>query len=96
MTARIHPTAIISPDARIGADVEIGPWVLIGEGCTVGDGCVIGARAALERYVTLAPRVKVGIGSVLGGDPHAAAGGRYGQIDHQQANRAVGRRAGVV
>ena len=69
MTARIHPTAIISPDARIGADVEIGPWVLIGEGCTVGDGCVIGARAALERYVTLAPRVKVGIGSVLGGDP---------------------------
>jgi UDP-N-acetylglucosamine acyltransferase len=65
----IHPTAIISPDANIGADVEIGPWVVIGEECTIGDGCVIKARAALERYVTLAPRVKVGIGSVLGSDP---------------------------
>ena len=27
---------------------------------------------------------------------HAAAGGRHGQIAHQQANRAVGRRAGVI
>jgi UDP-N-acetylglucosamine acyltransferase len=65
----IHPTAIISPDANIGVDVEIGPWVVIGEECVIGDGCVIKARAALERYVTLAPRVKVGIGSILGSDP---------------------------
>lgn len=69
MTARIHPTAIISADAQIGADVEIGAFVMIGEGCTIGDGCVISARATLERNVILAANVKVGIGTVLGGDP---------------------------
>jgi UDP-N-acetylglucosamine acyltransferase len=35
----------------------------------VGDGSVIAPRATLERDVTLGQRVKVGIGSVLGGDP---------------------------
>lgn len=69
MTATIHPTAIVSPDAQIGHDVEIGPWVIIGEDCVIGDGCRIAARAVLERNVRLAPRVKVGIGSILGGDP---------------------------
>ncbi len=69
MTTVIHPTAIIAPDARIGDDVEIGPWSIIGEDCTIGDGCKLAARTVLERYVTLAPRVKVGIGSILGGDP---------------------------
>jgi len=69
MTATIHPTAIVSPDAQIGHDVEIGPWVIIGEDCVIGDGCRIAARAVLERNVRLAPRVQVGIGSILGGDP---------------------------
>lgn len=69
MTTNIHSTAIISPDAQIGADVEIGPYVIIGEGCVIGDGCVIAPRAMLERNVILAPRVKVGAGTVLGGDP---------------------------
>ncbi|HUX34143.1 MAG TPA: acyl-ACP--UDP-N-acetylglucosamine O-acyltransferase [Gemmatimonadaceae bacterium] len=69
MTATIHPTAIVSPDAQIGHDVEIGPWVIIGEDCVIGDGCRIAARAVLERNVRLAARVKVGIGSILGGDP---------------------------
>lgn len=68
-TTGIHPTAIISPDAKIGANVEIGPFVVVGDGCEVGDGCVLGARATLERNVRLAPRVKVGVGSVLGSDP---------------------------
>lgn len=69
MTARIHPTAIVSPDAQLGADVEVGPYAIIGEDCILGDGCVIAARAVLERHVRLAANVKVGIGSVLGGDP---------------------------
>ncbi|MDE3152985.1 MAG: acyl-ACP--UDP-N-acetylglucosamine O-acyltransferase [Gemmatimonadota bacterium] len=69
MSATIHPTAIISPDAQIGNDVEIGPWSIVGEDCVIGDGCRLGARTVLERHVRLAPRVKVGIGSVLGGDP---------------------------
>ncbi len=69
MNARIHPTAIVSPDAVIGEGAEIGPYVIIGENCSVGDECIIAARATLERHVKLAPRVKVGIGTVLGGDP---------------------------
>jgi UDP-N-acetylglucosamine acyltransferase len=69
MTARIHPSAILSPTAELGVDVEVGPFAIIGDDCIVGDGCVIAARAVLERHVRLAPRVKVGIGTILGGDP---------------------------
>jgi UDP-N-acetylglucosamine acyltransferase len=69
MTARIHPTALVDASAEIGADVEIGPFAIVGENCRIGDGCVIAARATLERNVILGDGVKVGIGSVLGGDP---------------------------
>ncbi len=69
MSARIHPTAIVSPDAQIGENVEIGPWAIVGENCRIGDGCVIAPRATLERNVILAANVKVGVGTVLGGDP---------------------------
>lgn len=69
MSVRIHPTAVVHPDAEIGADVEIGAFAIVGEGCVVEDGCVIAARATLERNVCLGERVKVGTGSVLGGDP---------------------------
>ena len=69
MSQRIHPTAIVARDAQLGKDVEIGPYAIIGEDCVVGDGCVIAARAVLERHVRLAANVKVGIGTILGGDP---------------------------
>ena len=69
MTARIHPTAIVDPGAEIGADVEIGAFAIVGENCRIGDGCVVAARATLERNVILGAGVKVGIGTVLGGDP---------------------------
>ena len=69
MSARIHPTAIVHDGAELGADVEIGPFAIVGENCHIGDGCVIAARATLERNVILGAGVKVGIGSVLGGDP---------------------------
>jgi UDP-N-acetylglucosamine acyltransferase len=69
MRGRIHPTALVDASAEIGADVEIGPFAIVGENCRIGDGCVIAARATLERNVILGDGVKVGIGSVLGGDP---------------------------
>jgi UDP-N-acetylglucosamine acyltransferase len=69
MTARIHPTALVHDGAEIGADVEIGAFAIVGENCRIGDGCVVAARATLERNVILGTGVKVGIGSVLGGDP---------------------------
>jgi UDP-N-acetylglucosamine acyltransferase len=67
--SRIHPTAIVSPDAELGADVEIGAFAIVGEGCSIGEGCVISPRATLERNVVLAPMVKVGVGTILGGPP---------------------------
>ena len=69
MSAAIHPTAVVDASAEIGNDVEIGPFALIGPGCELGDGCVIAPRATLERDVILAPRVRVGSGSILGGEP---------------------------
>lgn len=69
MSAGIHPTAIVSPDAQIAENVEIGPFAIVGAGCTIGAGCVIGPRATLERNVILAADVKVGSGTILGGDP---------------------------
>lgn len=69
MSARIHPTAVVHPDAQLADDVEIGPWAYVGPQCSVGAGGVIQMRATLEEHVHLAPRVTVGIGSVLGGRP---------------------------
>lgn len=69
MSAKIHPTAIVDPKAELGKDVEIGPWAYVGPHCIVGDGSVVHMRATLEEHVILAPRVTVGIGTVLGGKP---------------------------
>jgi len=69
MSTRIHSTAIVSKDAQLGDGVEVGPFSIIGEGCTVGDECIIAARSTLERNVILASNVRVGSGSILGGDP---------------------------
>ncbi len=65
----IHPTAIVHDDARIGDAVTIGPYAIVGERCVIGDGAILAPRAVLEKNVTLAANVKVGIGSILGGDP---------------------------
>ena len=69
MSVRIHPTALVSADAQIGTDVEIGAFAIIGPECVIGDGCVIAPRATLERLATLGEHVKVGSGSIVGGDP---------------------------
>jgi UDP-N-acetylglucosamine acyltransferase len=69
MSVRIHPTALVSADAQIGENVEIGAFAIVGPECVIGDGCVIAPRATLEKLATLAANVKVGIGSIVGGDP---------------------------
>ncbi len=69
MSARIHPTALVDATAQLGADVEIGPWSIVGPRCVVGDGSVLSPRSTLERDVILGQRVRIGVGSVLGGDP---------------------------
>lgn len=69
MSAGVHPSAIVDPSAEVGAGVEIGPFSIVGPDCRLGDGCVLAARVTLERDVILAPGVKVGTGSVIGGEP---------------------------
>ena len=69
MTHRIHPTALIDGSAQIGHGAEIGAFAIVGPGCVIGDDCVVSARATLERNVHLGAQVKIGSGSVLGGDP---------------------------
>lgn len=66
---QIHPTAVIARDAHVGKNVEIGPFAYIGPNCELGDGCVIAARAHLERNVMLGNNVRVGAGTILGGEP---------------------------
>ena len=69
MSAEIHPTAEVSPNASLASGVRVGPYAMVGDGCEVGEDCVLEARSVLERNVRLGPRVTVGIGSVLGGEP---------------------------
>jgi len=69
MTADIHPTAIVSRHAELGAGVKVGPFAIIGDGCVIADNCVIAPHAVLELNVHLDEGVRVGVGSVLGGDP---------------------------
>ena len=65
----IHPTALVSPDAILGEGVQVGAFAIIGEGCELGPGCIVAARATLERNVKLAANVRIGSGSIIGGDP---------------------------
>jgi len=69
MSADIHSTAVISRRAELAAGVSVGPYAIIGDGCVIAEGCTIAPHAVLERNVHLAKHVKVGVGSVLGGDP---------------------------
>jgi UDP-N-acetylglucosamine acyltransferase len=69
VTTRVHSSAIVDPGATLGRDVDIGPFAIVGPGACIGDGCRIAPHATLERNVRLAADVRVGQGSILGGDP---------------------------
>jgi UDP-N-acetylglucosamine acyltransferase len=69
MSTLIHPTALVSRDAELATGVRVGPFAIIGDGCVIGEGSSVAAHAVLERNVRLGDNVKVGVGSVLGGDP---------------------------
>jgi UDP-N-acetylglucosamine acyltransferase len=69
MSTNVHPTALVDPGAVLADGVEIGPFAMVGPGCELAEGCVVAPRATLERNVKLGRNVRVGIGSVLGGDP---------------------------
>jgi UDP-N-acetylglucosamine acyltransferase len=65
----IHRTALIDPTAKLGVGVTVGPYAVLGPHVLVGDESTVGPHVVLERNVRLGAGVKVGAGSVLGGDP---------------------------
>jgi UDP-N-acetylglucosamine acyltransferase len=69
MTGSIHSSAIVDPRAELGRDVTVSPFAIVGPAVTVGDGSWIGPHATLERNTRLGARVRIGQGTVVGGDP---------------------------
>jgi UDP-N-acetylglucosamine acyltransferase len=69
MSVSVHPTALVDSSAQLGDGVEIDAFAIVGPNCRIGDGSIVSARASLERNVTLGTNVKIGVGTVLGGDP---------------------------
>jgi UDP-N-acetylglucosamine acyltransferase len=69
VSTHIHPTALVDAGAQLGSNVTIGPGAIVGPRVTIGDDCVIGPRAVLEANVRLGTGVRIGIGSVIGGEP---------------------------
>jgi len=65
----LHPTALVDPTAELGDGVRVEPYAIIGPGVMIGDRSSIGPHASLERNVRLGADVRVGQGSILGGDP---------------------------
>lgn len=69
MTTTVHPTAIVDPTAELGHGVEVGPYTIIGPDVVVGDRTVLGPHVTLERRATLGSDMRVGQGSIIGGEP---------------------------
>jgi UDP-N-acetylglucosamine acyltransferase len=78
MATQIHPTALVDKSADLGVEVKIGPWVIVEADTVVGDYSEIRAHAVIQKGTRMGPRNKIGIGTVLGGDPQDLAwkGGR--------------------
>src|SRR5205823_11967596 len=65
----IHPTALVDPAARIHSTARIGAFSIVGAEVALGADAEVGHHVVLEVRVEIAPRAKVGHGSVLGGKP---------------------------
>ncbi len=65
----IHPSAVIDPGAELGRDVTVSPYAIIGPKVTIEDGAWIGPHATIERNARIGMAVRIGQGTVVGGDP---------------------------
>lgn len=61
----IHPSAVIDAEAKIGKNVHIGALCYIGK-CVIGDDCIIHNNVSIGDGVTVASRVQVFQGAILG------------------------------
>ncbi len=69
MATEIHPTALVDPRARIEDSARIGAYSVIGPDAVVGPDVEIAHHVTLLGRVILAAGVKIGPGSIVGGDP---------------------------
>lgn len=69
MSTTVHPMALVDPAAELGEGTSVGPFAQVGADVVTGPGCRIESHAVLEGTVRLGRGVRVGIGSVLGGEP---------------------------
>jgi UDP-3-O-[3-hydroxymyristoyl] glucosamine N-acyltransferase len=67
-TARIDQLSVVGADARIGPRTHIGPGCIIGPSVLIGEDCHLVARVTVYSGTTIADRVIVKAGAVLGGD----------------------------
>ena len=65
-SAEIHPTATIGMGVSIGARTRIMPGVSIGPHTQVGEDCLLHANVTLYEYTTIADRVTIHAGTVIG------------------------------
>ncbi|MAI73774.1 MAG: UDP-3-O-(3-hydroxymyristoyl)glucosamine N-acyltransferase [Rhodopirellula sp.] len=65
-SAEIHPTATIGMGVSIGARTRVMPGVSIGPFTQVGEDCLLHANVTLYEYTTIADRVIIHAGTVIG------------------------------
>lgn len=65
-TAFVHPTAHIGGGTTIGARTRIGPGAVIMPRCQIGNDCVVHANTTLYEYTSVADRVVIHAGAVIG------------------------------
>jgi UDP-3-O-[3-hydroxymyristoyl] glucosamine N-acyltransferase len=98
--ARIDPTAVLGEDCRIEAGAVIGPGVQLGARCqvganavigravAVGEGAVIGANASIS-HALIGARVRIGCGTVIGGEGFGVVAGPRGLLCSAQLGRVL-------
>ena len=64
----IHPTAIVDPSAKVHPTASLGPYVVVEGDCEIGPMSVLRANVVVLRKTSIAARVTVHPGTVIGTD----------------------------
>lgn len=85
---RIEPGAVIGPKARIGAGCHIGANAVIGSAVDIGADSVIGSNTHIS-HALLGVRVRIGAGTVVGGEGFGVVLGPAGLLCSAQVGRVL-------
>jgi UDP-3-O-[3-hydroxymyristoyl] glucosamine N-acyltransferase len=84
----IEAGAVIGPDVQLGAGCHVGANAVIGRSVVVGEGSCVGANAAISHAV-IGERVRVGCGSVIGGEGFGVVASRKGLLCSPQLGLVI-------